>query len=214
MSLADRIREARKKKGLVQKDVAAHFQISTAAVGQWETGVTVPEGARLPELAKLLEVSLDWLAGAGPALSNSSELPSPQEMPRDVPVLGIASCGPDGNFVFEGGGPIDFVRRPPRIRGLVNVYALYVQGESMSPWREEGELVYVHERQPVQVGDFVVVQVRDEEHPNSAYIKKLLRRNEREVRLLQYNPRKEISIPAKRIVAIHRILNWSELLGV
>jgi len=213
MSIADRLREARKKKGLVQKDVAAHFGISTAAVGQWETGVTVPESGRLPELARLLDVSLDWLASTQPS-GTPAELPSPQEMPRDVPVLGIASCGPDGNFVFEGGGPIDFVRRPPRIRGLVNVYALYVQGESMSPWREEGEVVYVHERQPVQVGDFVVVQVRDEEHPSSAYIKKLLKRNDREVRLLQYNPRKEIAIPARKIVAIHRILNWSELLGV
>jgi phage repressor protein C with HTH and peptisase S24 domain len=142
-----------------------------------------------------------------------AELPAQVEMVRDVPVLGIASCGPDGIFAFES-GTIDFVRRPPRLRGIADAYALYVQGSSMSPWREEGQLVYVHPKQPVRNGDYVVVQIRGREHPEEAYIKRLSRRTPNELRLEQFNPAKEISIPHKRVAAIHRIIDWSELLGI
>lgn len=229
MTLGERIKQARNERGLKQRNLAEHFEISVAAVGQWETDVTLPESTRLIDLAKLLGVRTEWLLNeSGPMRESSgnafAESPSGfkrdtpaeihiQGMPRDLPVLGIASCGPNGQFAFESGNAIDFVRRPPRLSGIANAYALYVQGSSMSPWREEGQTVYVHPSQPVQVGDYVVVQVRDDEHPNAAYIKKLVKKGPPAVKLLQFNPRDELTIPTRAVVAVHRIIDWSELLG-
>lgn len=141
---------------------------------------------------------------------------SPVTMPKDVPVHGVAACGEDGEFELNTGNPIDFVRRPERIAGSRDAYALYVVGSSMSPWREEGQVVYVAPHQPPKIGDYVVVQLRPTkggENPR-AFIKRLVRRNEREVVVEQFKPAKTRSFPAKSVANVHRIIDWSELLGI
>lgn len=137
-------------------------------------------------------------------------------MPRDFPVFGTGQCGDDGSFDFNGGEPIDFVRRPPRLVGIRDAYALYVSGRSMSPWREEGQLVYVHPGQPPKVGDYVVVQIkpgRSGEAPR-AYIKRLEKRSGTEITLSQYNPAGKVTFPTAKVISIHRIVDWTELLGI
>lgn len=61
MSLGSRIRQARKDAGLTQKDLANHFDIEPPSVSEWENDKTRPESSRLPELARLLQKSVDWL---------------------------------------------------------------------------------------------------------------------------------------------------------
>lgn len=136
-------------------------------------------------------------------------------MPRDVPVYGSASCGEDGLFELNG-QTLDYVRRPPRLSGIKDAYALYVDGDSMAPWREHGDVVYVHPHQPPKINDYVVVQLKPTEPGEApvAYIKRLLRQTATELRLLQFNPRKEISIKTSRVGTIHKIVDWSELMGV
>ena len=138
-----------------------------------------------------------------------------QSMPRDVPILGGASCGENGLFELNG-QTLDHVRRPPRLIGVKDIYALYVHGESMAPWREPGGLVYVHPHQPVKIGDYVVVQLVAEGHDSTpaAYIKRLVRRTADQLILMQYNPRIELKLPAKKIKAVHRIMDWDELMGI
>lgn len=52
---------ARKKAGLTQEDVGRAFNISSAAVCQWENGKTVPDARRLPQIAKLYGCTVDEL---------------------------------------------------------------------------------------------------------------------------------------------------------
>ncbi|MBE7559564.1 helix-turn-helix domain-containing protein [bacterium] len=61
--LAARIRAQREKRGLKQTDVAHAMQISPQAVSKWERGENAPDISVLPALAKLLDVSVDWLLG-------------------------------------------------------------------------------------------------------------------------------------------------------
>lgn len=61
MNLGDRIRLARKRRGLTQRDVARHYGISREAVQQWEAGRVNPRGERVRALALLLQVSVEWL---------------------------------------------------------------------------------------------------------------------------------------------------------
>ncbi len=137
------------------------------------------------------------------------------EMSRDVPILGAGSCGEDG--MFELNGQVhDHAKRPPRLVGVKDAYALWVMGTSMEKWRRNGELVYVHPHQPVNVGDYVVVQLKPENAGGNipVYIKELVRRTTRDLRLRQYNPAEEISIPTAKVASIHRIVDWSELMGI
>ena len=137
-------------------------------------------------------------------------------MQRDFPVFGTGNCGENGSFELNGGEPIDFVRRPQRLVGIKDAYALYVQGSSMSPWREEGQLVYVHPRQPAQIGDYVVIQLKPTKagEPPKAFIKRLEKRSGTEITVSQYSPAGRMSFPLSKVVSVHRIVDWTELLGL
>lgn len=62
--LAKRLRARREGRGLKQADVARALQVSAQAVSKWERGENAPDIAQLAPLARLLDVSLDWLLGA------------------------------------------------------------------------------------------------------------------------------------------------------
>ena len=55
------IREARKKKGLTQKDIAIYLNITDRAVSKWERGICAPDLALLEPLAEILEISITEL---------------------------------------------------------------------------------------------------------------------------------------------------------
>ena len=54
-------RSARLAAGLSVSNVMEALKVSDAAVYQWETGVTMPNGKRLPEIAKLYGCTVDEL---------------------------------------------------------------------------------------------------------------------------------------------------------
>lgn len=61
MTLGKRIARARKKQRITQKQVAAAFRISEQAVSIWERDDRRPDIEKLPALARILKVPLDWL---------------------------------------------------------------------------------------------------------------------------------------------------------
>ena len=54
-------RKARLSAGLTVAQVMEELKVSDAAVYQWETGTTIPNGKRLPEIAKLYGCTVDEL---------------------------------------------------------------------------------------------------------------------------------------------------------
>ena len=60
---AERIKEARKAKGLTLTDTAKEVGCTEAMLSFIETGDKVPSVAILKRLAKVFDVSADWLLG-------------------------------------------------------------------------------------------------------------------------------------------------------
>jgi transcriptional regulator with XRE-family HTH domain len=54
-----RISDYRKQKNMTQLEIADKLNISFQAVSSWERGETMPDISRLPELAQILEVTVD-----------------------------------------------------------------------------------------------------------------------------------------------------------
>lgn len=138
------------------------------------------------------------------------------ELSRDVPVLGTAACGDGEADLFElNGQTVDFVRRPPRLIGVRDAFAVVVAGLSMSPWSEPGDVCYVAPHDPPRINDYVLVQLKPKKSGDAprAYIKKLIKRTSKEIRLLQFEPREEFSIKLVDIVSIQRVIPWRELMG-
>lgn len=144
--------------------------------------------------------------------------PYRSEMPKDVPVYGTV-VGGDGNHLVDfelNGAVVDYVRRPPRLAARADVFAAYVQGDSMVHWREPGQLVYVESAKPPRVMDYVLVELKPPvgESTRPAMIKRLLAVTPTKLRLRQYNPARDFDIDRRSVLRLYRVLDWDELLGV
>lgn len=78
--LGERLTTARKSKGLSQAQLARILGISRGACGQWEQGHSLPSVANIIETARLLNVSVEWLATGRGAMEYQDGL---REAPAD-----------------------------------------------------------------------------------------------------------------------------------
>ena len=75
-TLGKRISEQRKIKGLKQEDLAEKLNISAQAVSKWENDQSCPDISILPELSKILGISIDEL------LTGEKNMPSVSMLPE------------------------------------------------------------------------------------------------------------------------------------
>lgn len=61
VKMGEIIREARKKKGLTQKDIATHLHITDRAVSKWERGICAPDLSLLEPLSEIVDLSITEL---------------------------------------------------------------------------------------------------------------------------------------------------------
>lgn len=164
---------------------------------------------------------MDLPGSAPPPVSTSPALPplpTRDQMPRDVPVLGTAMGG-NGDGAFElnqVGGIVDMVLRGPGIANARKVFAIYVEGDSMMPRHEPGELRYCDPARPPRIGDDVVIVLAspDPGKAPQAYLKKLVRRSASEIVAKQFNPEKDVRFPTDQVQQIIRVLTLNEVMGV
>ncbi|MBB3315138.1 phage repressor protein C with HTH and peptisase S24 domain [Rhizobium sp. BK181] len=195
----------------------------------FERGGASPRGQTLKKISDGLGVPMTVLLGEStdasainiaPALKTdvrpaSAHLPLPMEMAKDVPVMGTAA-GSHLRGAFQlSSEPVDYVRRPHTLINARNVYSLYVEGTSMEPQFQPGDLIYVHPDKPPRFGDAVVIQVQlGDSEAMEATIGIFSKRAPEMVTIRKHNPSAEIEIPRSTIVAIHKVLSVNELYGV
>lgn len=217
------IRSARKQRKLVMQDIATHVGVSVAAVGNWEKGDNLLASDNLFKVAEFLRIDSSALArGDVVFLSdagslNEAEIVSDPTMlqlgPMDVRVLGGAVGGDDGDFSLNG-EVAGYVRRPPGLAHVPNVFAVHILTDSMVPRYDPGELLYCGGRAPVP-GDHVLIEMypQGEETVGKAFVKKLLRRTKSEIICEQYNPQGLRTFDAYSLKQIWRIIPPRELFG-
>ena len=59
------IAELRKSKGLTQNELGERIGVSFQAVSKWERGETLPDVTLLPDLAQILETTVDYILQGG-----------------------------------------------------------------------------------------------------------------------------------------------------
>lgn len=59
--LGEKLKEARKKLGLSQEQLAEKLSVSRQAISKWESNRGIPDVENLKNISKLLEVSIDYL---------------------------------------------------------------------------------------------------------------------------------------------------------
>lgn len=173
----------------------------------------------IQKIAKTLKATPEWLTGQTDDIGNheSATLATDvrQSHNADVPVLGtVAGSHKRGAFQLTPGA-VDYVSRPPALSGTKDIYALYVEGDSMAPQYSPGTLVFVHPHKPADVGDAVIVQTQEAANePAEATIAVLVRRTEKSVFIGKHNPPREREIDRETVISIHKVLTTNELFGV
>ena len=69
MTFGEKLKEARKEAGLSQEQFAEKMSVSRSAVAKWETDKGMPDVNNLKAMAKLLDVSVDYLLDEDEKLS-------------------------------------------------------------------------------------------------------------------------------------------------
>lgn len=216
------IRTARKRRGMVQRDISERLDVTVASVGQWEAGTNGPSADNLFRTAEVLRVdpvalSRGELVYLGEEPLADAEVisgfaPAPTG-PMDVEIRGVSYGGDDGDFTFNG-EVAGYVRRPPGIAHMKNVFALHVLSDSMVPRYDPGEVIYCGGREPVP-GDHVVIETFPdrEGEAGKAFVKKLIKRTGTEIIAEQYNPAQELKFPKTSVQRIWRVIPLKELIG-
>lgn len=84
MEVGNVIKEYRRLRSMTQEELAAALLVTPQAVSRWETGISYPDIAMIPEIVKVLRVSADELLGCDSFAPDAKQAPAP-----DTPVITI-----------------------------------------------------------------------------------------------------------------------------
>lgn len=228
----DRIKVERIKRGLSQPMAAKMIGAGRAAYSKTERGDTVRPndweayaeklGIPLDEADQMISMDADdegkttKASGLRKKQQNASgspkkrgKQPPPSAIARqwkEIPVSGLAAAGDPDRLIMVN-DVTEMVLAHPALLGINDGYAIDVHGTSMIPRYYPGERVYVHPFKGINERDFCVVQVGDKgSPPDGGYIKQFIGWQDDGLHLFQFNPPKEIVIPAEKVIATHRII--------
>ncbi|RJL73017.1 XRE family transcriptional regulator [Acinetobacter radioresistens] len=159
MFLHERIQQKLKEKNLKQADIARATGKSTAAVTKWLRGENIPKAENLKAIAKLLEVSDEWLlTGKNLTVLESQDLQSLSEWDETTPIEEDEIEIPFfQNFSFDcGSGSVGEALKAQSqalriskatLRDLgiekENAVATGASGDSMKPTIKDGDTIYL-----------------------------------------------------------------------
>lgn len=139
--------------------------VSEGTIRKWEKGLSDPQRSYLIAIAEATGVSLEWLmTGRGPMTKEETWAPD-EEFVR-VPLYDVKVSAGDGRLIEEE--PIktmlafraDWLRR----QGLQpsHLALVYVEGDSMYPTLQEGDLLLLDTSKRTPVGGVYVIQIEGE----------------------------------------------------
>ena len=168
----NRVKELRLKNGYSQQKLARKLNVHQTAISQWETGRTNPDVDIASKMAKLFDVSLEYILGIEETTSPSRGV--------WIPVLGRVAAGIPIEAVEE---IIDQEEISAEMAASGEYVALQIHGDSMEPKISDGDVVIVRVQPQVENGEIAIVTVNGDD----ATCKKIKKTPEG-VMLLSLNP--------------------------
>lgn len=142
------LNELRKKRGILQKEIAKELKISQQAYANYENGKRQPDSEMLSKIADYFGVSVDYLLGRTETM--------PKAKGVKIPVLGNVAAGIPIDAIEE---IIDYEEIPEEMARNGEFFGLRINGDSMSPRIEIGDVVIVRKQSTVDNGDIAIVLI-------------------------------------------------------
>ena len=164
-----RLRQAMFLRGIRQKDICERTGDPDGSLSNWYNGRYRPNAEAMAKIAKVLDVSVDYLLG------KEDISPAKLALPyfREVNVIGKVAAG------------VPIMAQEDIIGTIMtdkNVFALRISGDSMSPRIMDGDIVLVKSQDYAEDGDLVIALIDDEATC------KILKRSHGRVTLVPFNP--------------------------
>lgn len=182
-----RIKELRKTNGFTQEELAAklrkNFNLKTdrVTISRWESGSQVPEMYALGCLAKIFNVTIDYLNGTegNYVFEIGNIIPFPKT--KKIPLIGQIACGEP---IFADQNIESYINMPENVNGS---FALRCKGDSMINARIfDGDVVFINPDLRVENGQIAAVRI-----DNEATLKRVYRYDNR-LELRPENPTFEV----------------------
>ena len=135
------------RSSLTQKDIVQKLGVSKGSVSGWFAGTNFPRAEKLEELAELFGIT-------------SADLLADHTVSTSVPVLGHVHAGQTTYAMEE---ILDYVDIDSLKASQGEYFGLYVQGDSMAPELQDGDLVIVRRQPTLEDGDIGVFSIGESE---------------------------------------------------
>ena len=150
------IRNLRKQKGLTQTQLADELNVEFSNVSKWELGKNDPSKELIAKMAKLFNVSIEYLLGI-------TDNPTPDTLPTatvKIPLLGNIAAGQPIEAI-ENVEDYVYISEDMARRGTY--FALKVKGNSMEPRIYEGDIAIIRHQAMVNNGEIAAVKVNGDD---------------------------------------------------
>ncbi len=183
ITLGAKIRNARIKKGLTQKELAALIGAKHTAISNWENGINKPDADTIELLCTALNVEPNYFFNLQSSDHDANTLSSnliPITIVH-VPIVGRVSAG-DGCYAHEDVEGYEAIPSDILDRGHEYIL-LRVKGDSMSPKILEGDRVLIQCQPSVDSGSLAVVTIDNEDG-----VVKRVKYDDNHIELISENP--------------------------
>lgn len=159
MTFGERLRAARKKKKLTQKELASQIGAAHNSISNWENDQNSPDPDTIQHLCWALDVQPNYFfADEDPAQfipETSNIIPMPEM--RKIPLVGTIACGTPILAMENIEEEVDI---PEHVHAD---FALRCRGDSMINARIfDGDIVYIRKQELVENGEIAAVLIDDE----------------------------------------------------
>lgn len=209
MSLANKIREIRKSKGLTQEEFCAKIGVSRASVAQYETSKAVPPPDTLLKIAEFGGVDVNTLINN--VNTNSAAEPTvPYYTDREsklIPFYNIDVTAGSKDLFIDNRETIDYKIDMPGFKDCD--FAVPVSGHSMYPKISSGNIIFckkVNHREFIEYGHIYLIVTNDRR-----MIKQIRRSNDKEsLMLVSENPEYDTFDLKKELIQhLYLVKGWA-----
>lgn len=157
MNIGERIKKIRKKYKLKQAQLAEILGVTTQMIVNYESNTRGISIEKLTQISDYLSfpLYLFFVDDFDEFLNNKDKIPNTD---NKIPIISKASAG-KGAFAKEE--VIDFIEIPKKIFDRCD-FATLVQGDSMSPKIEDGEIAFVRKGDFLETGNIGVFYLNEE----------------------------------------------------
>lgn len=176
-TFSQRMRELRKEKNITLEKLAEMLKTTKATLSRYENGKRIPNIEFVEELAKIFNVSVDYLLGKTDIrnldiLTKAGLVEFDKSKTIPIPIIGSVRAGTNGILAYEEILGVENVEQDI-VKDEAKYFFLRVKGDSMYPEIQENDLVLVRQQSDVESGDIAVVIVNGDE----GIVKKVVKRD-------------------------------------